>query len=103
MKELLAGLLIGAGAGFGLWSLFREDDMESLNYIYCAKCSDKMVWVHGVNLRFMVQGEWETIRICKQCNAREQSNEPEITKEKQETIRQGEKWRDEKLRRLLDD
>ncbi len=99
----LAGLAVGAIAGLALVLCRGEEDMESLNYIYCAKCSKKMVWINGVNLRFLVQDEWETIRICKECNAREQSNDPNVTKEKRIERQAGADERDERLKRLLDD
>ena len=97
----LAGLVVGAVAGLVL-VLCRGEDMESLNYIYCAKCSDKMVWIHGVNLQFTVSGEVQTIRICKACNAREQSNDPGVPDLKRADRPAGADERDERLRRLLE-
>ncbi len=70
MKSLIAGLVIGAAAAF-LFTKEREI-MDVNSQIHCAECGSKMLWSHGVTVRYFLPtarglSGWQTLRICKRC------------------------------------
>ena len=70
LKSLLAGLAIGAAVAF-LFTKEREI-MDIGSTIHCAECGNKMIWSHGVTVRYYMPtarglSGWQTLRICKRC------------------------------------